>query len=82
MGWHIIGVDAVVAVVAQPSAWLRMCSNKQAVIERKPHADPKTANIKEDPDTSHRTFLVLGYSVQSHKVPDIACFCLTSSHAL
>ena len=28
--------------------WLRMCSNKQAVIERKPEADPKTTNVKED----------------------------------
>eukprot|EP00439_Symbiodinium_sp_Y106_P078105 s377_g16.t3 len=27
---------------------LRMCSNKQAVIERKPEADPKTTNVKEE----------------------------------
>ena len=27
---------------------LRMSSNKQAVIERKPEADPKTTNVKED----------------------------------
>ncbi|CAE7559153.1 unnamed protein product [Symbiodinium sp. KB8] len=27
---------------------LRMCSNKQAVIERKPEADPKTTNVQEE----------------------------------
>ena len=31
-----------------------MCSNKQAVIERKPEADPKTTNVKED--CSHMMF--------------------------
>ena len=40
-----------------------MCSNKQAVIERKPEADPKTTNVQEDGSRMMSSGMKVGFQL-------------------